>query len=228
MLLAGIGVREDDLAGRDRSQPFFYDDFRMMSPGDVEALPGGEYRPFDEKVLLTAPLNGSPAQRGFPFGLVREGYRVEMAWLRNPGELVYAVFGNANWPLNDQRRNEIADEARKLGITLVVNDRVAISPGPDGRTPVIMKNIRTYSTGVSSLAKKTLLGVEMSFSQAEQARRAAKYIDASVFKVVQIGPKLTASCMEAADAASDEWDAFDRMASRFGGKVTSVSTSLSE
>ena len=194
-----------------------------LNPADQTALQEGRYRVDPGTAILTNRIEPEGKGLGIALALCEQGFNTDMAPMRNPGALVLLVKSRQNKPLSSADRTVVQQLATQFSST-VHSRGLPMKFGPDGRTPLVMKNVMTYSPSPEN--RPTEIQTILAFPSAKEAKQAAKYIDPGSYTIQMARNTLKATCIAPQGAANDEWAAFEQVAGKFGGKVESVSASI--
>jgi len=194
---------------------------------DSTALQQGRYPVAPSSVVVCEPLSAENRVHDFVMAAVEAGFEAVDAVLRNPGSYVCIVQRRNGKPLALADRVELSVLAKRARVDILPTTDLPIHYGPDGHTPLVMKNVLKYDPAQFNTPVE--VEVTLAFPTTEGAKEAARYVDRASYSLnthtVPGGSELHASCTEANGAATDEYDAFGPLARKFHGKVESVSSS---
>lgn len=147
---------------------------------------------------------------------------VDTGVLRNPGVQVLMFHAPKPGVSREDARTWISDFAAKKGGKLLDGLRVPLRVGPDGVTPMAMKN--PFEMEPKPQGVPITVRIALSFPSKEKALEALKYIDtdgyaATYAKLKGDKPGIFAATVIPAAAAADEFKAFEPIAKKFGGTV---------
>lgn len=151
--------------------------------------------------------------------LAREGCDVQVGILRNPGGAMLFVRARHGRLLTTADRVELSRLVSSLGATVVKGNRLPYLRGPDGRTPMLMRNPAQYPSSETEPMKAIL-----EFKDAQVAREVMRYIDKKSFHIRQKGSRIHLSFTGSTYLIVDEPDILQTFCKHFGGKVQSVTT----
>lgn len=191
-----------------------------LSPESVSSVTAASpAKSKDVAWIVTLPM-GVPHD-----GLDEAPVDVDTSILRNPGVQVLMFHAPKDAGDRAEAQKWIADFAAKRGGELLDSLRVPIRTGPDGVTPMAMKN--PYEVEPKPTGVPITIRIALSFPSKEKALEALKYIDAdgyaATYAKLQDGkPGVYVATVIPASAASDEFKVFEPIARKFGGKVEFV------
>jgi hypothetical protein len=160
--------------------------------------------------------------------LMENNIGFDETYLENPNRLVVVVrrgpYGRILTEEDKQLVRRLAGEVKGTVQTDLLVKRVL---GPDGKTPMVLKNKTMYSGGGSD--KLTDHAVVLSFPTVAKAKEAAKYFDSRVYKV-EVTPdagrgSLRATWRGQAGQSSDSYEMVAPVAKAFGGRFEYGETS---
>lgn len=191
---------------------------RNLSPAQDQVLQSGRYPilPSDKVILQWM----SRPDLSVALTLSQKGYYVDIGSLRNPGAYVYMVRSRNGNPLEKQDITELEALVKSEKDLVWVPGKIPMKLGPDARTPLVMKSISTYAP--EKFNKPVPITTSLLFARREDALKAAEYIDKGSYKVQVKDKRLRATCTAPNGANTEEWEAFEPLALKFGGKVEYV------
>lgn len=139
---------------------------------------------------------------------------VKTAVLRNPGAMLVTVYAPDGTALSTGQQLAASAFAKGEGLTLL-NGRIPYRFGPDGQTPILMRNAMTYLP--ASEAQIVPMNASLRFKDERTAQQAAKYLDSAAFQVKCNGQLLVVEFEGPVGSATDETVAFESFANRWGG-----------
>lgn len=191
-----------------------------LSPESVSSVVGvSPTKNKDVAWIVTLPM-------GVPYdGLDEAPVDVDTSVLRNPGVQVLMFHAPKDGLDRAEAQKWIAEFAAQRGGKLLDSLQVPVRTGPDGVTPMAMKNpfeVEPKPTGVPITVR-----IALSFPSKEKALEALKYIDtdgyAATYAKLQDGrPGVYVATVIPASAAADEFKVFEPIAKKLGGKVEFV------
>lgn len=161
--------------------------------------------------------------------LYDKGYFISVGVLRNPGVRVYIVTRKVDGaPLTQDDIDTLSELAKNEGATSTQILKIKQVTGPDGKTPLIMKNPTEYYS--NSPKKIGDITSTLFFASKEKAIEASKYFD-SAYKT-RVTPTdqpakgwfMTATIRDDLEKATDETIVLEKFAKRFGGTYMYVET----
>lgn len=165
-----------------------------------------------------------------PLGVSHEGLDespvdVDTGVLRNPGVQLLVFHAPKEGVSRSEAQGWIYKFVTQRGGELMASLRVPLRTGPDGVTPLVMKNpfeIEPKPTGAPITVR-----IALSFPSKEKAIEALKYIDtdgyaATYAKLSDGKPGIYATTIIPESEAAEEHAAFAPLAKRFGGTVEQV------
>ena len=197
----------------------------QMSMLEARALVSPEgLKPRANDVLIAVPAEAGNA---FIQECPALGLQVTKAYLRNPGVMAYLFRGEKGGRIPEVTLARLGQIASRFGLKFETKLQVKRLYGPDGKTPMVLKNKYRYPTheriSVQSIAS------QMRFSTREAAETASKYIDPKTYRV-EIreerfgGWTVRATWLGRASAAHAERQEFEPLARKFGGYYDWTST----
>lgn len=153
----------------------------------------------------------------------------EVGTLRNPGRIivVFHAAGDA-LKLSDDDAKWVMDWATKNNGTVYQSEKaVSVKPitGPDGETPLVMKNITRYGTEKDH--PKVTVRIGLSFKTEAAAKDAMLYVSKDGYAVTLAemedgSPGFFATTLVPEKGIEEEWKVFEPLAKKFGGNVEFV------
>lgn len=161
------------------------------------------------------------------------GAKVTAAYIRNPGGLHLLIEGTKS-PLGFGALQRICDFAKGRGDRVNPHIQVVRRVGQDGTTPIVVANAypkKGFSERGVLEPPVTDVSTSLHFKNPSDAKHAASYIDNNAYTITlkemkPHGPTMLTARLNNVIPYYDynsEWDAFQIVAERFGGKVEAIS-----
>lgn len=198
---------------------------RSLGPDEAKVIVAGTYPLPTDGMILVVPADAREGMGAVTQDLMAKRLSFDTVWLRNPGAMCLLLPGQGP-PLEIPQRVFVEALAKRHGAQVVKGNQIPIRYGPDGRTPMAVRNSASYLP--KEYGVLVLTTVHLTFPTLKAAQQATRYVDAEAYQI-KIEPKGPGALLHATaniprGGVDEEQAIFTPIAAKFGGEFESVST----